>query len=150
MRKIHLPQSVCKIVARKRYEQFAHTADVGVNVYGRSLDELFENAAAGMFSLITDLRRVRKVGEYEVKLKAATPKELMVDWLSELLYLHETQSLLFKHFEVKVKKRGLDAKAWGETIDRKRHHLHMVVKAVTYHMIEVDAKKGIARVIFDI
>lgn len=137
-------------MAKKRYEQFAHTADVGVNAYGKNLNELFENAAAGMFSLITDLGKVRKVGEYEVKLRAATHKELMVDWLSELLYLHETQSLLFKEFDVSVKKNGLGAKVWGEVIDRKRHHLHMVVKAVTYHMIEVDAKKGIAKVIFDI
>ena len=32
-----------------------HTADVGIRAYGASLEELFENAAAGMFSLITDL-----------------------------------------------------------------------------------------------
>lgn len=137
-------------MASKRYEQIAHTADVGIAAYGKSMDDLFANAAAGMFSLITDLRRVRKVGEYRVKIKADTPEDLMVAWLSELLYLHETQKLLFKRFDIKVKGNALHAKIDGEVMDRSRHHLHMVVKAVTYHMIEVNPKKGIARVIFDI
>jgi SHS2 domain-containing protein len=137
-------------VTNKRYKQIAHTADVGIAAYGRSMDVLFANAAAGMFSLITDLRGVRKVGEYRVKLKADTPEDLMVAWLSELLYLHETQRLLFKRFDVKIKGGSLDAKIDGEVMDRSRHHLHMVVKAVTYHMIEVNPRKGVVRVIFDI
>lgn len=137
-------------MARKRYEQIAHTADVGIVAYGKSTNELFENAAAGMFSLITDLRGVREVGQYEVKLNADTPEDLMVSWLSELLYLHETQRLLFRGFNVKVRRNTLDARISGELMDRSRHHLHMVVKAVTYHMIEVNPKKGVAKVIFDI
>ena len=137
-------------MASRRYEQIAHTADVGIAAFGKSMDELFENAAAGMFSLITDLRRVRTIGQYEVRMKADTPEDLMVAWLSELLFLHETQRLLFKSFEVKVKRNSLTAKIGGEVIDRGRHHLHMVVKAVTYHMIEVDPNKGVARMIFDI
>ena len=137
-------------MANKRYEQIAHTADVGIAAYGKSMDDLFANAAAGMFSLITDLRGVRTVGEYNVKLKADTPEDLMVAWLSELLYLHETQKLLFKRFDVKIKGNALDAKIDGEVMDRGRHNLHMVVKAVTYHMIEVNPKKGVVRVIFDI
>ena len=137
-------------MASKRYEQIAHTADIGIAAYGKTMNILFANAAAGMFSLITDLRGVRAVGEYHVKLKADTPEDLMVAWLSELLYLHETQRLLFKRFDVKVKRTALDAKIDGEVMDRSRHHLHMVVKAVTYHMIEVNPKKGVVRVIFDI
>ncbi len=137
-------------MAGKRYKQIAHTADVGIAAYGKSMNTLFENAAAGMFSLITDLRRVRAVGEYRISMKADTPEDLMVAWLSELLFLHETQRLLFKRFEVKVKKNSLTAKIDGEVMDRGRHHLHMVVKAVTYHMMDVNPKKGVVRVIFDI
>ena len=137
-------------MARKRYAQLAHTADVGIIAYGKSMDELFANAAAGMFSLITDLRQVRKVGEYNVRLQDDTPEDLMVAWLNELLYLHETQKLLLKDFKVKVGRNKLEARVGGELMDRARHHLHMVVKAVTYHMIEVSPRKGVAKVIFDI
>ncbi len=128
----------------------AHTADVGILAYGDSFNALYSNAAAGMFSLICDLRRVKKVGEYILNVSADTPEDLMVAWLSELLYLHETQKLLFRGFEVKVKDNSLTARVKGEVIDRPRHDIHKVVKAVTYHMIEVNPRKGVARVIFDI
>ncbi|TLZ52686.1 MAG: archease [Methanobacteriota archaeon] len=114
-----------------------HTADVGIRAYGKTLDELFANAAAGMFSLITDLETVKPVGEYEVTIAAKDVKSLLFDFLSELLVVHETQKVLL-------------SRARGERIDRERHPLHLMVKAVTYHGMEVDPTKGEAQVIFDI
>jgi len=134
----------------KRFEEVDHTADVGIRAYGKTLDELFENTAAGMFSLITDLDTVKPVGEYEVKLAAKDVKSLLFDYLSELLFLHETQKVLLSEFAAKVAGLAVDARARGERIDRKRHPLHLAVKAVTYHAMEVDPEKGVAQVIFDI
>ena len=134
----------------KRFEEVDHTADVGIRAYGKTLDELFENTAAGMFSLITDLDTVKPVGEYEVKLAAKDVKSLLFDYLSELLFLHETQKVLLSEFAAKVAGLAVDARARGERIDRKRHPLHLGVKAVTYHAMEVDPEKGVAQVIFDI
>ena|SRR3989442_8070485 len=127
-----------------------HTADVGIRAYGEGLDALFANAAAGMFSLITDLEAVKPVGEYALQVTAKDVKSLLFDYLSELLFLHETQKLLFSEFEAKVSGVAVDAKARGERIDRKRHPLHLNVKAVTYHAMEIDPEKGVAQVIFDI
>ncbi|HEV8594743.1 MAG TPA: archease [Thermoplasmata archaeon] len=134
----------------KRFEELDHTADVGIRAYGKTLDELFANAAAGMFSLITDLAAVRPVGEYEVKISAKDAKALLFDFLSELVFLHDTQKLLFCEFDVTVAGLAVDARARGERIDRTRHPLHLNVKAVTYHAMEVDPERGVAQVIFDI
>lgn len=134
----------------KRFEEFDHTADVGIRAYGRTLDELFANAAAGMFSLITDLEAVRPVGEYEVRIAAKDLKALLFDFLSELLFLHETEKVLLAEFETRVAGLAVDARVRGERIDRDRHPLHLSVKAVTYHEMEVDPGKGVAQVIFDI
>ncbi len=133
-----------------RYEELDHTADVGIRAYGATLDELFASAAAGMFSLITDLEKVRAVGEVEVKVEGDDLGSLMVNWLSELLFLHETQRLLLCAFDVTLDGLKLRAQAKGERIDKRRHTLNLVVKAVTYHRLKVDPKKGIAEVIFDI
>ena len=133
-----------------RFEELDHTADVGIRAYGESVDELFANAAAGMFSLITDLDKVNPVGEYEVRLEARDLKSLLFDFLSELLYVHETEKVLLSEFDVKVTAVALDARARGERIDRARHALHLNVKAVTYHEMVVDPAKGVAQVIFDI
>ena len=133
-----------------RYEEIDHTADVGIRAHGRTVDELFANAAEGMFSLIADLTKVKPVGEVEVRLEAENLSTLLLRWLSELLYLHETQRLVFSSFEVHVVGTTLDGRARGEAIDKARHELKLAIKAVTRHGLTVDPKKGIAEVIFDI
>lgn len=133
-----------------RYEEIEHTADVGIRAYGKTLDELFANAAEGMFSLIADRETVRPVGEVEIRLTADDLPGLLLRWLSELLFIHETQSFLFSSFDVRVEDTSLVAKARGETIDKARHELRLAVKAVTRHGLSVDPKRGVAQVIFDI
>jgi len=133
-----------------RYEEIEHTADVGIRAHGRSLDELFANAAEGMFSLIADLAAVKPVGEIEVRLQAEDISTLFLRWLTELFYLHETQRLLFSSFDVHIVGTSLQGHARGEAIDKKRHELKLVIKAVTRHGLTVDPEKGIAEVIFDI
>ncbi len=133
-----------------RYEEIEHTADVGIRAYGRTLDALFANAAEGMFSLIADLTGVQAVGEVRLTLTADDVSTLFLRWLSDLLYVHETQRLLLSTFEVKVHGTSLEGSARGETIDKKRHELKLAIKAVTRHGLMIDADRGIAQVIFDI
>ncbi len=132
-----------------RFEEIEHTADVGIRAYGSTPSELFEGAATGMFSLIANLDRVRRVGEEEIRLSADGLPELLVAFLSELLFLHETQRLLFSKFEVHVEGTHLRARAWGEAIDKGRHELKLALKAVTYHRLTVDPERGVTEVIFD-
>src|SRR5207249_482443 len=133
-----------------RCEEIDHTADVAIRAYGRSLDELFANAAEGMSSLIADLSTVKPIGEVEVRLNADDIPTLFLRWLSELLYVHETQRFLFSSFDVHVAGTALVGHARGETIDKSRHELKLAIKAVTRHGLTVDPAKGFAEVIFDI
>jgi SHS2 domain-containing protein len=132
-----------------RFEEIDHTADVGIRAYGATPSEIFESAATGMFSLIANLEKVKPVGEEEIRLSAEDLPGLLIAFLSELLFLHETQHLLFAKFEVEVRGSQLHARAWGEAIDKQRHELKLAIKAVTYHRLSVDPEKGVAEVIFD-
>ncbi len=133
-----------------RYEEIDHTADVGIRAFGKTLEDLFAASAEGMFSLIADLSKVNAVGEVEVRVTAEDRQALMVRWLSELLYLHETQHLLLKEFDVRLDGLALQALVKGEGIDRGRHELKLAIKAVTYHGLRVDPDAGVAEIIFDI
>jgi len=133
-----------------RYEEIEHTADVGIRAFGSTMNELFANAAEGMFSLIADLSKVRTIGEVEVRTASEDPGELMVQWLTELLFLHETQRLLLREFDVTIEDGQLQARARGERIDKRRHELRLVVKAATYYRLRVDPDAGVAEIIFDI
>jgi len=133
-----------------RFEELNHTADVGIRAYGATVEELFVNAAVGMFSLIVELETVKPRGEVEVRVTAEDLETLMVNWLQELLFLHETQHLVFCDFDVAIEKLDLTGRARGEAIDKRRHELKLAVKAVTYHRLKVDPEKGVAEIIFDI
>ena len=137
----------------KHFEVLDHTADIGLIIYGEDLKALFEHAGQAFFHLITDLRKVRSRIERRIEIGKEDLERLMVDWLSELLYLLDVESLLFKGFEVEsVGEDGLKAVVKGEPFQEGVHVIKKVVKAVTYHQIEVRKKNGRwrARIIFDL
>jgi SHS2 domain-containing protein len=133
-----------------KYEFLEHTADVGLKAYGSTLEEIFENAALGMFDLMTDVSLVRSTGEVEVRVQSQDLESLMVDWLTELLCVHELENVFLSEFDLVIEGLSLEAKVRGEAVDPSRHPLETLIKAVTYHMIEVNPKEGYAIVIFDI
>ena len=127
----------------KRFEILDHTADIGLVIYGENLKALFENAGEAFFHLITDLRKVRRRTERRINIGGESLERLMVDWLGELLYLHDVENLLFKGFKVEsVGEDGLQAVAKGEPFQEGVHVIKTEVKAVTYHRIEVREEKG--------
>ena len=142
-----------KPVKMKRFEILDHTADTGLLVYGENLKALFENAGEAFFRLITDLKKVRPKIEKKIEIQGESLERLMVDWLNELLYLHEVESLLFKGFHIEsVGENGLRARVRGEPFQEGIHVIKTGVKAVTHHQIEVREERGIwrARVILDL
>ena len=137
----------------KRFEILDHTADIGIIIHGENLKTLFENAGKGFFHLITDLRKVKRRVERRVSLEGESLDRLMVDWLSELLYLHDVENLLFKEFKVEsVGEDGLKATVKGEPFQEGVHVIKTEVKAVTYHQIEIRQETGgwRAQVILDL
>jgi SHS2 domain-containing protein len=137
----------------KIYEILDHTADIGLKAYGENLSEAFSNAAKGMFDIITDKSEIDTIGEYEVHLKAPDLEQLLVDWLSELLFLNTANNLVFGFFKVKVNKKKctLIAHVFGEKYNITKHKIGVEIKAVTYHILEVRKKKPIyVQVLFDI
>lgn len=137
----------------KKYELIDHTADVGVKAFGKSLSESFENAAKGMFDIITDSSDVESIGQYDIDLKADDLEQLLVDFLSELLYLNGAKNLVFGFFKVEVneKQKKLSAKVFGEKFNLSKHKAGTEIKAVTYHMLKIEKNKMYSvQVLFDI
>ena len=137
----------------KTYELIDHTADVGVKAYGKTLSEAFENAAKGMFDIITSKSEIESIGQYDIELQADNLEQLLVDWLSELLFLNGANNLVFGFFKVDLdeKKNKISAKVFGEKFDISKHKVGSEIKAVTYHILEVNNKKPYhVQVLFDI
>jgi SHS2 domain-containing protein len=135
----------------KHYDIIEHTADVGVKAYGKTVAEAFEHAAVAMFDIITDESRIDSIGEYDIVLEAPDREQLLVDWLSKLLYLNDAENLVFGRFEVSITGCRISARVFGEKYDTKKHKMGVEIKAVTYHMVQVNEKDPVfVQVLFDI
>jgi SHS2 domain-containing protein len=132
-----------------RYETISHTADVMIRAFGSTLEETFENAAYGLFDQMADLSNVEPKQQFKMDIEGTEPQQLLVDFLSELLYLFDTELVLLNEFKATYDGEMLKVIAKGEKIDKKRHTLRKSIKAVSYHMIEVAPEKGYVQVLFD-
>jgi SHS2 domain-containing protein len=133
-----------------RYKLLEHTADAMVEVHGKDLNERFGNAAYALFDQITDISKVEPKGEMKITLSAETRDQLLVDFLQELLFLHDTEDLVLSEFDVTTDGKNLEARVRGEKFDEKKHTKRSVVKGVTYHELEFDDDEGVITILFDV
>lgn len=119
------------------YETFDHRADIGVRGYGRSVEEAFENGARAMFSVMVDIKEVKPIDREEISCDAPDLETLFVEWLNNLLSVAHLNGELFSTFKVKISGVKLEGSAWGERLDKERHHIMTEVKAATYSMLKV-------------
>jgi len=136
----------------KTFEIMEHTADIGIVAYGADLKQAFSHAAEGLFSLIVDLDTVREKSMRPVEVSASDIEMLLASWLNELIYLFDTEYLVFKRFEVtEITGEQLTANCYGEQVNHRRHELKRSVKAATYHKLRVEKDNGYrVQVLFDV
>ncbi len=123
----------------REYEIIETTADVGIRAFGTDLAQAFANAARAMFSLITELESIRGSIYREVEVTAPDREILLVEWLNELVYLFDTEQILFRAFDINlVADNHLQARCYGEKVDRSRHNIKVGIKSATYHMLKIE------------
>lgn len=136
------------------WEFFEHTADIGVHVTGATLNELFVNAARAMYDALGKLEKSTIRDQKALAIEAASPEDLLHDWLAELLYEVETEHFLYDEFEIhELSPQRLSATVSGAEIDFARSQTNEEIKAVTYHQLRVEQLADgtwRATVIFDV
>ncbi len=138
---------------RRPFEILEHTADVGLRAHGRTLPEVYQNAALGMLSLMVDPDSVRPEQEEEIEVQGTDAVDLLVSWLHEILYRFDGRKQVFSSVRVnEATESRLRAALCGESMNLARHRLRAEIKAVTYHGARVDkeANGWVAEVLFDI
>jgi len=138
---------------RISYRILSHTADLGMEVKGKDLPDLFVQAGRAFFDLMIGLVHIELREEKRILVSAPDQEALLVAWLSELLFLFETRGLVFGDFQMlALTPDTLEALGRGERFKPGKHPLRQVFKAVTYHQLRIQETKGgwKARVIFDV
>ncbi len=131
------------------------TADVAIESSGDTPEELFRASAMATFAVMVDTRGVQPKVMKKLHLENPEIEGLLFDWLAEIIYLKDSEFMVFSKFDIKIYKDNdyhLDAEIFGEEINQSRHDLRCDVKAITFHLFDVYEKAGkwISRFILDI
>ncbi len=126
----------------EKYNILPHTADGKFQAFGRTLEEAFGNAALAMASLMWDWRNVGAEISYPVEIQGKDREQLLVKFLSEIIYLVETEAFLLGAVaELSIRRKGdgyaLKARFLGDDLSEE-HEVYGVVKAVTYNEMRIE------------
>jgi SHS2 domain-containing protein len=113
------------------YEVLDHTADVRFRVTGRTLAEAFAEAARAVCETMTPNCTPAGVVR-RVEVEATDTETLLADFLSELLYLSDAESIAFCSFEVEIRGNRLSAACRGEEFRREKHGGGAEIKGISY------------------
>jgi len=133
----------------KKYEILEHKADLKIRAFGKTKEELFENAMIGMFEGARYEDEGKKIKK-EIKVSSQDLLSLLVDFLSEILYLSEVNHQVY--YQIQFKK-FTDKNIEGILLGKKLKRSGVVIKGVTYHDLDIHQKKDKtweATILFDI
>jgi len=119
------------------WEHFPHDADIGVRGIGATRGEAFEQAALAVTAVVTNPARVAADTAIDIRCEAPDDELLLADWLNALIYEMATRNMLFGRFAVSLYDHVIEAKVWGEPVDRIRHQPAVEVKGATYTALSV-------------
>ena len=130
-------------------------ADVAFEATGSTLEELFSSAAFATTEVMVKIEDIEPKIERVVSLKNKDLEQLLFSWISEIIYLKDSDLLIFRQYDLKIRSGEvyeLEARLFGEIIDPKKHELMSDVKAATYHQFSLKKKDGqwILRMVLDI
>jgi SHS2 domain-containing protein len=137
----------------KNYKLLNHTADIGIEVWGKTKKQALANTVEAMFDLLTDSNNVSMVQKKRITIGGADTADMLINLLREALYLFHADAWLCKKCEIlELTTKKIVAGFWGEPYDARKHQLKMEIKAVTYHTLKIERveKSWRARVIFDV
>lgn len=125
------------------FEILEHPADIGFRAFGKTLAELFENAALALVSIAGEVDDVEPRQEYRLEATGGDTESLLVAWLSEVLYWFDGKRVGFRRFQVgNLQPQHIAAVGLGEPRETGRHRAKLIVKAVTWHQLQIKQEGG--------
>ncbi len=137
---------------RSHWEHYPHEADMGVRGVGPTKADAFEQAALAMTAVVTDIHTVEQQRMVSIECEAPDEELLLVQWLNSLIYEMYSRKMLFSRFVVQLNGTHLKGQAWGERVDRERHHPAVEIKGATYTSLRVARENGawVAQTVVDV
>jgi len=135
----------------KTFLELEHKADIKYALFGKSLNEIFENSALAFSSYISSNKKIKEKIKKEIKLTADNKENLLYKFLDELIYFLDAESFAVSSAKITISEDGkeLTGVLLGDsTKDYDLKH----IKAATYAemFIKKSGKSWKAQIVLDI
>jgi len=122
------------------YAEDGPTADLTVDTWGETLEDVFRQSAIALFNAVTPLEGIGQNETREFQVEGDDLGALLFNFLDELLYIHEVDLIVFSGFDLEIDRENFILKAVcrGEYFDVTRHVRGIAIKAVTFHLMKFE------------
>lgn len=118
------------------FEFLDHPSEARVHVKASTVAEVFRDAAIALFEIMTDTKTIQPLQSFQLQATAPERHLLLIDWLNELILLHETQNVFLCSFEVAIQGEWtLNATVKGEKV-QPHHERRSHAKSATYGQLQ--------------
>ena len=140
------------------FREITHTADIGLEVWANSYENLFINALNGYYKLVLSADYSSQFLEkYQFTENESNYENLLILFLSEINYLLMVKKLVIYAIDsIKISKNDNDfhLSVMGQInrLKNSEKDIELEIKAVTYHQVKIVETDGIYRtkIFFDI
>lgn len=115
------------------YEEIDHTADIALRVWGEDFHTLLSHSAKGMYELMGITIKPESQIENTFQIESGVKETVLVDFLSEVLFLAEDRGQVYQSFSFSQEDATLDVHASGHKVESIRRN----IKAVTFHDLDI-------------
>ena len=123
-----------------------HATDAFIEVTASTLNEAFTLAAQSVVDITLDRDTIEEKVQRTLTVSAQDLTYLLFNWLEEVNYQIITEGFSIARFSLEISKNSLyrlNATAYGEPINLKKHHFKIEIKAPTFHMMEIKQNGGV-------
>ena len=118
------------------YKFLDHATDAIIEVKGKDLKEAFAVTADAVINLTLDQDKVKEKQTKEFSAQGKDLYYLLFSWLEEIPFILITEGFAIKRIEFTIEKNDfykINAKAFGEILDLKKHNFKVEIKAPTFY-----------------
>ncbi len=121
-------------------EIFEHTADAGIRAESSTLSEAFHEVSLAFTEIITGGSLPDTKNNFEINIESSSLDSLLVNYISHLIYLFDTENFLVSSVDVSIKSglsNTVSGILKGDFYNEAIHGYGVEIKAVSYHMLEI-------------
>ena len=128
------------------YKFLDHSTDAIIEIHAKNLKEAFSVAADAVINLTLDQNKVQEKSSKEFTSQGKDLHYLLFSWLEEIPFILITEGFAIKRIEFNIIKDDsykIRAKAFGETLDLKKHNFKVEIKAPTFYEMIIENKEQV-------